>query len=155
METIQGITIRNYEPEDYEKVITIAKVLPEWFTENGIDKMKIDLRFQNGLVANLESDIIGFVSFFTLEGEGHVGWMGITPDYHRQGIGSKLIDHLKTRLKDGGVRSLNVLTLGDSVDYEPYARTRAFYRAVGFKDHRSYETDNPECPEQLVMKMDL
>jgi hypothetical protein len=140
MESIQGITIRNYEPEDYEKVINIAMALPEWFTENGIAKMKIDLRFQNGLVADLESDIIGFISFFTLEGEGHIGWMGI---------------HLKTKLNDGGVRSLNVLTPSDSVDYEPYTRTRAFYRAVGFKDHRSYETDNPECPEQLVMKMKI
>jgi ribosomal protein S18 acetylase RimI-like enzyme len=155
MESIQGITIRNYETDDYEDVIEIAKALPEWFTKNGITKMKIDLRFQNGLVANIESEIIGFVSFFTVEGDGHIGWMGIIPQYHRQGIGSKLIDHLKTKLKDGGVKSLNVLTLGDSVDYEPYARTRAFYRAVGFEDHRRYKTDDPECPEQLVMKMDL
>jgi ribosomal protein S18 acetylase RimI-like enzyme len=155
MENIQKIIIRNLEQNDFDQIIKIAKSLPEWFTENGISKMEIDLRFQKGFVADYGSKIIGFLTFITLEGEGKIGWMGVLSNYHRMGIGSKLVDHLRTELKGAGVKSLQVYTLGDSVEYEPYARTRAFYRAVGFQDFRRIEQNDPECPEQLIMKMRL
>jgi hypothetical protein len=51
------------------------------------------------------------------------------------------------------VKTLQVYTLGDSVDYEPYERTRAFYRALGFVDFkREPHPDNPECPESLFLR---
>lgn len=48
-----------------------------------------------------------------------------------------------------------VETLGESVDYEPYDRTRAFYRAAGFRDFKSVMTDNPGMPESLTLKKRL
>lgn len=155
MESIQGVTIRNYEEDDYNQLIKIAASLPEWFTDNGISKMEIDLRSQKGFEAVHRSKAIGFITFFTQEGEGQIGWMGILSDYHRLGIGSMLVEHLKAELREGGVKTLWVYTLGDSVEYEPYDKTRAFYRALGFKDFKSFKQDNPECPEQLILKMEL
>jgi ribosomal protein S18 acetylase RimI-like enzyme len=149
------ITIRKYENSDYEQLIEIGKALPQWFTENGISKMQIDLRYQQGFVAVIDSKIIGFLSFITIEGEGQIGWMGVLPKFHRKGIGRTLVDKLTTELKDVGVAALKVYTLGDSVDYEPYAKTRAFYRGVGFTDFQRFEQDDPECPEQLILKMDI
>lgn len=149
------ITIRNYEPTDFENLIEIAQALPEWFTKNGISHMQIDLRFQNGFVAIYDSQIVGFISFITIEGEGQVGWMGLLPKFHRKGIGRMLVNQVISELKDVGVKILQVYTLGESVDYEPYARTRAFYRGIGFKDFRKFKQDNPECPEQLILKMEL
>ena len=45
--------------------------------------------------------------------------------------------------------------LGDSVDYEPYVRTRAFYRGIGFTDHRREKRDTWECPEALYLRKRL
>ncbi len=155
MEKTDELTIRTYNPSDFDQLIKIAKALPEWFTENGINHMHIDLRFQQGFVALYDSEIVGFLSFFTVEGEGQIGWMGIFPKFHRQGIGRMLVNHLISELKNVGVKTLRVYTLGDSVEYEPYERTRAFYRGIGFKDFRRFKQDNIECPEQLIMIMDL
>jgi ribosomal protein S18 acetylase RimI-like enzyme len=151
----EEIIIRRYVPEDFEHTIAIAKDLPEWFTKNGITKMQIDLMFQKGFVAVLDSKIVGFLSFLTIEGEGQIGWTGVHPKFHRKGIGRMLVNRLITELKEVGAKTLKVYTLGDSVDYEPYARTRAFYRGVGFKDFQKFKQDNPECPEQLIMIMEL
>ncbi len=155
LEKIGETKIRKYEPEDFEHIIGIAKALPEWFTENGFEHMQIDLRFQKGYVAVKDSQIIVFLSYFTTEGEGQIGWMGILPKFHSQGIGRMLVNQLISELKEVGVKTLRVYTLGDSVEYEPYARTRAFYRGVGFKDFRRFKQDNTECPEQLIMTKNI
>ena len=149
------ITIRKYEKSDFNQLMDIAKSLPEWFTKNGISHVQIDLRFQKGFVAVYESKIIGFLSFITIEGEGQIGWMGILPEFQRQGIGNMLVSQLISELKEVGVKTLKVYTLGDSVEYEPYTKTRAFYRGMGFKDFKRFKQENPECPEQLIMIMDL
>ncbi|UCF07862.1 MAG: GNAT family N-acetyltransferase, partial [Thermoplasmata archaeon] len=126
-------------------------LLPEWFTKTGIEYMSTDLRFQHGFIAVNDTRVVGFISFFVTEGMGHIGWIGMLPEFHRQGIGRKLVDQLISELSQKGVHELRVNTLGDSVEYEPYERTRAFYRGIGFKDFRRLKQNNPECPEQLIM----
>jgi ribosomal protein S18 acetylase RimI-like enzyme len=155
LEKIEEISIRKYEPEDFKYIFEIANALPEWFTENGISHMQIDLKYQKGFVAVYEPKIIGFLSFITIEGEGQIGWMGVHPEFHRMGIGRMLVNKLITELKEVGVKTLRVYTLGDSVEYEPYERTRTFYKRVGFREFKKFKQDNPECPEQLIMIMDL
>ena len=82
---------------------------------------------------------------------------GVSPSVRdtavRQGL--RVVDGLAALLRDGGVAEMRVATLGDGVDYEPYARTRAFYRGVGFTDFERRTLDNPECPEQLILSMTL
>ena len=51
--------------------------------------------------------------------------------------------------------TVEVETLGESVDYEPYERTRAFYRAIGFRDFKRVMTDNPGMPESLTLQKRL
>lgn len=146
------IIIRRYNVTgDFKHCIEIAKALPEWFTTGGVKHMSIDLRFQQGFVAVYDSRIIGFLSFFVNESVARIGWMGVLPEFHRQGIGRKLIERLISELKQAGVCELRVNTLGDSVEYEPYAETRAFYRRIGFKDFQRIKQDNPECPELLIL----
>lgn len=50
----------------------------------------------------------------------------------RRGTGSALLRRGEEWLREQGARLLQVKTLAETVDYEPYARTRAFYRARGF-----------------------
>ena len=151
MNKTNEIIIRKYETADFNHVIEITKALPEWFTKTGIEHMRVDLRFQQGFVAVSDSRIVGFLTFFVTEGVGHIGWIGILPEFHRQGIGRKLVGQLISELKMAGVNILRVNTLGDSVEYEPYERTRAFYWGMGFEDLQRIKQDDPECPEQLIL----
>jgi GNAT superfamily N-acetyltransferase len=117
--------------------------------------MAADFPFQRLLVATDGSALRGFLSFFVHEGMARIGWMGVDPERHRQGIGRALVDALVATLRPAGVEGVLVDTLGDAVDYAPYARTRAFYRALGFADFRRVTQDDPECPEQLTLRLDL
>jgi GNAT superfamily N-acetyltransferase len=151
MNKLDGIMIRKYATTDLEQLIEIAKTLPEWFTAGGIKQMSIDFRFQHGFVALNGSRIVGFLTFFVNESIAQIGWMGVLSEFHNQGIGKKLIDRLILKLKKVGIQELRVSTLGDSVEYEPYARTRTFYRRIGFKDLQRIKQNNPEWPELLIL----
>jgi ribosomal protein S18 acetylase RimI-like enzyme len=151
MNLLSQISVRKFKNTDSNQIIKIAKALPQWFTRGGIERMNSDLRYQNGFVASHGSEIVGFLTFYVTEGVGHIGWMGILPNFHRQGIGKKLVKQLVSELTRAGIHELHVSTLGDSVEYEPYERTRAFYRGIGFVEFRRFKQDNPECPEQLIM----
>jgi GNAT superfamily N-acetyltransferase len=58
--------------------------------------------------------------------------MGILQNVHRQGMGRALMHHGEVWLKKQGVEYLQVKTLGSSRIDENYAKTRAFYLAMGF-----------------------
>ena len=155
MNSTLSMQIRNFEKGDLDKIIEIAKELQQWFNQTGIEHMSIDLKYQSGFVALRNSEIVGFVSFYVSEGQGQLAWIGVKPDLHQQGVGRLLVDHLVKMLKENGVSKLNVNTLGDSVDYEPYNKTRRFYRSLGFKTSQTIQQDNPEWPELLVMTKQL
>ena len=143
-------------PGDLEPMVALARELGgTWFTPKAIEHMQIDLRLQHVLKATRGADVVGFVSWFVKEAVAQIGWMGVVPPLHRRGIGRKLIARLVEELRGHGIRKLRVETLGASVDYEPYERTRAFYHAMGFRDVRSLVQDNPECPELLILEMDV
>jgi len=82
--------------------------------------------------------------------------MGILPILHRSGIGSQLLSELRNVLAKRDVSAVLVSTLGDSVDYEPYSRTRAFYRKNGFVDFQKIQhPDNPEQEEELILRSEI
>ncbi len=56
---------------------------------------------------------------------------------------ARLLEFAEDHLRDAGVTQVRVETLGDSVEYEPYEWTRAFYRAMGFSEFKLVMTDNP------------
>lgn len=58
--------------------------------------------------------------------------LAVQPTAHRQGIGQRLLQAVEDEARTQGAAKLFVLTLGPSEEYEPYARTRAFYQAQGF-----------------------
>ena len=58
--------------------------------------------------------------------------MGIFPTYHRMGFGSALVQFITQDLKQKGVEYLEVKTLDESAESEPYQRTRQFYLDQGF-----------------------
>ncbi|MFI4936032.1 MAG: GNAT family N-acetyltransferase [Caulobacterales bacterium] len=72
---------------------------------------------------------------------------------HRRGLGKALIARADAFAAERGARYLTVKTHGPSAPYEPYARTRAFYRATGFAALEEFtELWGPENPALLMVR---
>jgi len=138
----------------------IASELPEWFTDKALVDIRRDIMESNTetLVARDEGRVVGFlVSTATIqEATCEIKWMGVARDRQREGIGWELISSLIGELEDciyeGEVDYLVVTTLADSVDYEPYEQTRAFYRKAGFRDREIKENFYPDGGDGVVMR---
>ena len=110
---------------------SILRALPEWF---GIEEAT---RAYIEGVASLQTfatdDGAGFLSLklhSPRSAEIHV--MGVMPERHRDGIGRALVRAAEAWCAANGVEYLQVKTLAPARPDENYARTRAFYEAMGF-----------------------
>jgi GNAT superfamily N-acetyltransferase len=112
----------------------ILRALPDWFgIEDSLVQYVKDADIMPTMLAKDEDDVIGFITIkkhFPESADIHC--MGILPKYHRKGIGKLLIKELENYLKDEGVKILQVKTVSADRDCGAYAKTRDFYRAVGF-----------------------
>lgn len=138
---MQAIQIRPAGPADLGAMLAVARQLPAWFNDQGIAEMTADFATHQALVAvSPEAGIVGFVTWapspHTPEpGLVELTWLGISPAMQRHGLGTRLTRALEQAVGTG-TRIIQVSTLADTVDYPPYAQTRAFYRRAGFQDWR-------------------
>jgi GNAT superfamily N-acetyltransferase len=128
------IPVRRLEPGDVPTCESILRALPDWF---GIEASNVayvrSLSELPGLVALDGEEVVGFLAVRRHNpstSEVHV--MGVRADRHRSGIGRALIVRAEQELLAPTTRLLEVKTLGPSHPDPFYARTRAFYSALGF-----------------------
>jgi ribosomal protein S18 acetylase RimI-like enzyme len=112
----------------------ILRRLPNWF---GIEKAIVEYASTVGdtifIAAMNENQAVGFISLkLNNRYTGDVYVLGVLPEFHRQGIGSCLVDLAEQYLKDHGVRFMMVKTLGETHPDENYKLTRNFYYKKGF-----------------------
>jgi len=112
----------------------ILRALPDWF---GIERALVayvhDVDVLETLVAELEGEVAGFLAVRRHNphaAEIHV--MAVAPQHHRTGIGRRLVEQAQTMLRAAGVVLLQVKTRGPSAPDPGYAKTHAFYQALGF-----------------------
>jgi len=127
--------IRKITEKDFNKIMKVAKKLhPKWFDKFAINKsIPLDLKIHKGFIAEEKGEICGFITYTSKEGTIDISWMGVDPKFHRKKIGTKLINFLEKEVKKLRAQELRVETLAESVEYEPYERTRVFYKKMGFK----------------------
>ncbi len=151
--------VRRLEREDAEAICALAASLGEWFNHEGLARIAKDLAFHEGVVAVQGGHVVGFVTWARADAEtAELSWMGVARDLHRRGIGTALLAALVAELRAAGFCSLVVSTVADNVEYEPYARTRAFYRTRGFTDFRvdaRYWGTGDDLYDRLVLRRDL
>lgn len=156
---VMSFAIRPLAKTDSDAVLALARSLDDWFNDAGLAQMERDLASHSGFVATDRGRILGFITWRPIESEGaDLSWLGVGREFHRTGVGRALLRVLVNRLRDDGVRRLEVSTVADSLDYEPYSRTRAFYRANGFKDFRvdrGFYGEGDDRYDRLVMQLDL
>ncbi len=118
-----------------EPCMEIARGLRTHFDDGAMEKMPGDLR-QNDLYIAEDDDgqVVGFLTVLRRSPDvGDISWMGVRNDLWRRGIGTALMTKAARDLAADGASILMVHTLSDTVDYEPYEATRAFYSSAGFK----------------------
>jgi GNAT superfamily N-acetyltransferase len=128
---------------------TVLRQLPEWFGNedallNYIDTVKEKIYY----CAFDGDDAIGFICLkLNNQYTADLYVTGILKEYHRKGIGRKLVEVAEQSLLQSGYKFFMVKTLGESSDYEYYKRTREFYRSVGFYPLEEFkeiwDADNP------------
>jgi GNAT superfamily N-acetyltransferase len=113
----QGAVVRQLRPHDLEAVIALdAKAVGRRREEYFKLKLKqalSDTGIQVSLGAELEGTFVGFLlarvyygEFGTPEPVAVLDTMGVHPDFRGRGVGSDLIDQLRTNLLGLGIRTL-------------------------------------------------
>lgn len=133
MEIMSPVIVQKH---DSSAVRRILGSLPDWFGDpEAIDNYVSaagDIEFVSRVA--IEAGRVVGVSLtrrhFRESAELHL--IAVDPAAQGQGVGRALVDQVATELREDGCKLLSVHTVGASFDSEPYARTRAFYHAMGF-----------------------
>ncbi len=131
----------------------ILRALPDWFgIEEATAQYVRDTDVMPTLIAAVEDQALGFLTLRRhnpYTAEIHV--MGVRPEWHGQGVGRALVEKAAQVLREDGVEYLQVKTLSDSHPDPGYARTRAFYLAMGFRPLEEFKTLWGETNPCLLM----
>lgn len=117
----------------------ITKLLPLWFGQEGanIQYVKDASKYPAILIQNNDVNIalLVYKEVFDKELKENVidiHWLGINPQYHRKGLGNKLIKELTTIAKKNNINILTVETLDPEVKNESYLKSYKFYTSQNF-----------------------
>ena len=109
--------------------------LPEWFAQGASNRHYAEqAEILEAWVARIDGRAGGLLLIKRHSPVStEIYWLGVDPDYHRQGIGRALIDAVERQLRKEKIKFLFVTTLHPEDPYEPYQRTRLFYERMGFE----------------------
>ncbi len=129
--------------------VPILRSLPDWFgIEAAILEYEREIEHLPTFLANEDGSVLGFLSLkqhnpFSAE----IYVMAVQLQAHRGGIGRALVAAADFYARNLGIEYMQVKTLAASRPNEEYARTRAFYEALGFRPleafSRIWDENNP------------
>jgi GNAT superfamily N-acetyltransferase len=129
-------------------------LLPSWF---GIPEANAEYVASAtelpGFVAHTDTEAIGVLlcrRHFASAAEIHL--IAVDPAWHRRGVGRALVAAAESEITEEGAQLLQVKTLGPARPDEGYARTREFYRSVGFLPLEEMHELWPENPCLIMVK---
>jgi ribosomal protein S18 acetylase RimI-like enzyme len=115
--------------------ISLIRMLPDWFgQEAGIQNYEREIGQLPTFLADMEGQLVGFLSLkphTPYSAEVYV--MAVHPLFHHCGIGRSLMRAAEAYAKEQKIEYMQVKTLGPSRPDDGYARTRAFYEAMGYR----------------------
>lgn len=113
----------------------ILRALPEWFgIEASILCYEREINNLPTFLAKSDGQVLGFLSLKQHNSySDEVYAMGVRPENHHCGIGRALVAAAEAHARGLGIEYMQVKMLGPSHADENYAKTRAFYEALGFR----------------------
>lgn len=149
------LTIRPLAPADAAACDAIILSLPYHFgNAAGRAECARAVREGDGLVAARDDRVVGFLTVAREHDRAaEITWLAVEHAARGQGIGRALVERLCVALRAEGRRLLLVMTLSSSYDEgdvpDGYARTRAFYRTLGFIEAKEFPDLWPGNPAVL------
>ena len=134
----------------------VGRELPAWFgIEEGLQELRRCAETQEGFVAVHEDAVVGFVTLARHFPETwEITWMAVHPRWHRLGLGRRLVEAAVARCRAARATTLLVKTLAGTHSSPEYAKSRAFYRAMGFRRLEVFpELWGPHTPCLLMARV--
>jgi ribosomal protein S18 acetylase RimI-like enzyme len=142
MDRLNDISVRTATIDDLaaifhlgEKVFTSQEVSNLYRTWDEYEVTHLfNSESEHVLVAEADGGVAGFAMGTVIEkarsawNYGHLLWLGVDPDYARQGIAGLLFDRFREIMEEAGIRMLMVDT---QLDNEPAIR---FFQRKGFEN---------------------
>jgi catechol 2,3-dioxygenase-like lactoylglutathione lyase family enzyme/GNAT superfamily N-acetyltransferase len=153
--TAPGVELRDQATGSGPTCRRILDALPTWFgiPEAVDDYVAVADRTLSVIasVAGVDVGIVTVIRHSPYAAEIHL--MAVVPEHHRRGIGRTMLGHVEAGLVRDGVEFLEVMTLSDRNPDEGYAKTRAFYRACGFRPLEEFpDLWDPQNPALQMVK---
>ena len=153
---MSDIRLRSAAPDDVPALAALMEGLPEWFTAEAVETVRAVAGALPGIAAVDEAGaVVGFVLWEQRPGEWEICWIAVDKVRHRQGIGRLLMTRMLALAQEAGVGRIRVATVAPTEDYEPYARTRAFYEAFGFAIQEIKPAGWPDGTDRADYVLDL
>lgn len=114
----------------------VLRSIPQWFGIESATRAYIDAcgTLPTWIAPGDRAEVSGFLTIrrhFDHAAEIHC--IAVHAAHHGTGVGTALLAHVEAELRTGGVRWLQVKTMGPSRPNAEYARTLEFYLARGFQ----------------------
>lgn len=125
--------VRPATDDDLDHCVAVVGALPDYFTPDVPDQVRTDWARCRTWVAEEGDRVLGMVMLEQRTARAaEILWAAVEREHQGGGIGTALVHEAVAAARASGVRLVEVKTLDDSADYEPYAATRAFWEARGF-----------------------
>jgi len=130
----EAVAITHFEERHRPGSASLIQRLPEWFGIEASNRACIAaLGRLPTFVVESDSGVAAFMALEETSAEAaEIHIMAVAPQLHRRGIGRAMASHWEAWGRSRGLSILHVRTLAPSHPDPYYARTRAFYRALGF-----------------------
>ena len=135
--------IRHPQQEDYYRIITVVN---DWWGGRSMTGMLPKLFFihfrDTSFIAEVDGEIIGFLVGFlsqTYPEEAYVHFLGVHPDFRKQGVALTLYEHFLNEVRKRGRKTVRLVTV--TVNKESIA----FHLHIGF-EIEPQETKVDEIP---------
>jgi len=130
---MSDIRYRDATPLDAPAMTALIASLPEWFTPEEVETVRQVVGPPAVVAIGDTGEIVSFLAWEQRTHEWEICWIAVARELHRRGVGRRMVEMMLERARAAEVAYIRVQTVAPTTEYEPYARTRAFYEALGFR----------------------
>ncbi|GFN33978.1 GNAT family N-acetyltransferase [Paenibacillus xylaniclasticus] len=120
---------------DIKNIIT--ELTDEWFSDDVIDDIGLDLRFHDSLCLLQDGHVVSFINYTSFDGSLRISLMATKKGLRGKGYGSSLLTHLFNTTIEYGIGRIDLLTVPPHTN-ALYNETVGFYIKHGFKVKQEY-----------------